>query len=169
MFKNLINKIKLFFLRKKEVKKSKKSLLPLHYRIALKEIGVKEIPGPKNTAKILEYHAVAGGFEKDSVPWCSSFVNWCIIKSGQEGTNSAMARSWMTWGKPVNIPKIGDLVCFWRITKNGSFGHIGFYAGEMLDDSNNGFIKVLSGNQSNAVNFKYYPKSRLLGYRRGNW
>ena len=70
------------------------------YNIAQAEMGVKEILGAsKNNQRILDYHATTTlGAKTDEVPWCSSFVNWVMKQAGIEGTNNAMAKSWMNWG-----------------------------------------------------------------------
>ncbi|MCB1713295.1 MAG: hypothetical protein KDH96_12745, partial [Candidatus Riesia sp.] len=64
-------------------------------------------------------------------------------------------------GTPVTEPKIGDIVVFWRGTRDGWQGHVAFYIREDADG-----IFVLGGNQSNQVCIAEYPKNQLLGYRR---
>ncbi len=64
--------------------------------------GVEELPGAAHNPRILEYHRTTtlghGAASKDETPWCSSFVNFCMVMSGFRGTNSASARSWLKWG-----------------------------------------------------------------------
>lgn len=149
----------LFGARKhKETSKDGKPL-PIWYKIALKELGVHEKAGLRNNEeRILEYHATTTlAAKQDEVPWCSSFVNWCITKSGISGTNSALARSWLKWGRTVVTPYEGCVVVFSRGTLGG---HVGFFVKEDGED-----IQVLGGNQSNRVCVAAYPKSRLLGFR----
>ncbi len=50
--------------------------------IAKKEIGTAEGIGAANNQRILDYHATTGGYGQDSVPWCSSCVNWVMDKAG---------------------------------------------------------------------------------------
>ena len=139
----------------------KKLFYPKHFKIALKETGVTEIPGPKSNERIDEYHKSCGYSHRDDVPWCSSFVNWCLEKAGIKGTKNPMARSWLNWGYPVDEPKKGDVVIFWRNSPDSSSGHVGFYVNKYGD-----LIEVLGGNQGNKVSYAYYSESRLLGYRR---
>ena len=54
-------------------------------------------------------------------------------------------------------PAVGSIVVFER----GSGGHIGFVVGRDYNDN----LLVLGGNQSNAVNVRSFPRSRVLGYR----
>lgn len=138
--------------------------------IAQKELGQKEIPGPKSNPRILEYHQATDLKANDeAVPWCSSFVCWCIdeaIKSGWQGTPStkkAWARSYLAWGKSVkNKPQIGDVVVLSR-GKSKSQGHVGFFMGY----TNAGLLKILAGNQGDSVCIKSFGKSALLDIRRG--
>lgn len=58
---------------------------------------------------------------------------------------------------PLEEARVGDIVVYWRGSKNGWMGHVGFYAGIVGDN-----IKTLGGNQANEVNIRNYPKSRLL-------
>lgn len=132
--------------------------------IALDEIGVKAIPGSMHNQRILQYLQSTNlgrpDNEKDETAWCSAFVNWCVEQSGFEGTDSASARSWEHWGQRAREPKRGCVVVFWRQDPYCGLGHVGFF----MDDAG-GTIRVLGGNQSNAVNVKFYSKDRLLSYR----
>ena len=56
--------------------------LILAYRIAQIQLGQKEIEGSKDNPKIVGYHkATTLVATDDETPWCSSFVNWCLIIS----------------------------------------------------------------------------------------
>jgi uncharacterized protein (TIGR02594 family) len=96
--------------------------------------------------------------------WCAAFVNGVLGASGGKGTGKLNARSFLSWGQPVDDPQEGDVVVFSR--GNSSWqGHVGFYMGTEVRNGET-YIKVLGGNQSNKVKESYYPASRLLGYRR---
>jgi uncharacterized protein (TIGR02594 family) len=136
--------------------------------VAEMEIGVHEIPGSENHPRVVEYLNSTTNLDKaskskDETPWCSAFVNWCLTQAGYEGTNSALARSWLKWGQAITEPRKGCIVVF---TREKLFGHVAFY----LDETDT-HIKVLGGNQLNfdtklyEVSEKYYPKTDLLGYR----
>ena len=129
------------------------------FEIAKQEIGVKEAVGVADNSRILEYHATTKGeATSDSVPWCSAFVNFCITKAGFRGTNDALARSWMSWGReaPDFVP--GCIVVMSRGAPPK--GHVGFFAGK--DGSR---IVLLSGNQSDAVGFASYDPATVLARR----
>ena len=130
------------------------------YAVALAELAmdIREVTGSGNNPRIVTYHnsttATAG--TDDSVSWCSSFVNYCVEKSGVEGTNSQWALSWEGWGQDVTgDPREGDIVVFERVGKGG---HVGFYQGDRGDR-----VAVLGGNQGNRVKVSAYPKDGQLG------
>jgi uncharacterized protein (TIGR02594 family) len=137
---------------------------PAWYRLARREMkdGTEEIPGAtEHNPRILEYHAsVTGGFDENEIPWCSSFVNWCMEQSDIKGTDSAKARSWEKWGKKLSKPKRGAVAVFWRESKSSGKGHVGFFVEE-----NSTHVSVLGGNQGDRVSVDKYPKARLLSYR----
>lgn len=126
--------------------------------------GVKEVAGKTANPRIVEYFKATNlganpiAFS-DETPWCSAFVNFIMQQSGQKSTRSAMARSWMNWGKQAK-PEYGAVTVFWRTDPKSISGHVAFYVGE--EGSN---IWVLGGNQFNSVSFAKYPRQRLLGYR----
>lgn len=129
---------------------------------ALAEIGTKEIPGNGNNPRVLGYLATttldisAAERAADETAWCSAFANWCVEKSGFEGTDKAAANSWLNWGKKTEIPRRGCIAVFKRTGGN----HVGFYVSETADQ-----IEVLGGNQNDAVNIGPRAKADLLGYR----
>lgn len=127
--------------------------------IALREMGVAETPGPGDNPRIVDYHAATlGRFRDDEVPWCSSFLNWCMAKAGFTPTGSAMARSWLTWGVPLDQPRLGAVTVFQRGTPPA--GHVGLH---LAGDEE--LVWVLGGNQGDRVSVAPYPRARLLGYR----
>lgn len=136
--------------------------------VAGQELGVREYPGMPNSPHVLKYFSAVGNLSKlaasrDETPWCSAFVNWCMARAGYQGTRSALARSWMRWGRRLETPHPGCIVVF---SREKIFGHVGFYLGETSSE-----ILVLGGNQQNPetqlyeVCEKYYPKARWLGFR----
>lgn len=134
---------------------------PKWLEVAEGELGVAEVPGEDNNLRVLEYHkTTALKATQDSVAWCSSFVNFCLLKAGIQGTHSAAARSWLSWGKELKEPKFGCIVVLKR-GNSPSQGHVGFYVGSTTPET----IRVLSGNQSDKVSIQNFKKSDVLGYR----
>jgi len=128
---------------------------PKWLQIAEKELGVHETPGPKATARIIEYgKATSLKPQSDEVPWCAIFVNWCLQQAGIQGTNSAAAASFEDWGRDLgDEPEIGCIVVLPH--------HVTFYAGAMDEDT----IIGLGGNQSDQVKRSNYPVERVISYR----
>lgn len=128
--------------------------------IAYGELGVEEAPGAASHPRILEYLGTTTlpnqSKQSDETPWCSAFVNWCVERAGYEGTNSAAAISWRQWGKKASTPELGCIAVFRR--QNGN--HVGFYLQESA-----GKIRLLGGNQSNAVGYGNYNQADWLAYR----
>lgn len=131
---------------------------PLWFEIAKKELGVSEISGGVHNTRILQYHrATKLMATSDEVPWCSSFVSWCLEQANIPSTKNAWARSYLDWGVSVKNPVLGCIVVF---TRSKNKGHVAFFVSE---DENR--INVLGGNQNNRVCIQSYPKKDLLGYR----
>lgn len=138
------------------------------YQIARQELAdnIYEFPGKKTNPRIYLYHASTGHGDEDSVPWCSSFVNYCVEKAGLKGTDSKAARSWheQGWGDEVtDAPREGDIVVWRRQWTNAAGkpevgGHVGF-----LVSANSTSITVLGGNQSGRVSIASYPRNGSLG------
>jgi uncharacterized protein (TIGR02594 family) len=140
---------------------------PPWYEIALQELAARVSErGSGDNPRILEYLATCNDLEegeadRDSTPWCSAFVNWCLARAGFEGTDSGWARSWAQWGEAVDPPRPGAIAVWARgRTSPGApvtTGHVGFLV-EDLGDS----LLVLGGNQSDCVCLKSYPKHGFL-------
>jgi uncharacterized protein (TIGR02594 family) len=144
--------------------------------IAKGELGQREVVGSGHNPRILQYlRSTTIDFpsaSRDETAWCSAFVNWCIEEAGYAGTDSAWAKSWINWGRPIREPRPGCIVVWDRDTFQGGHiadgGHVGFY---LSSDSDS--VKVRGGNQGNAVSEQSYPKDgmvgnmryKLLGYR----
>ena len=148
---------------------------PKHFRnervlaFAAGEIGVKEVPGKGDNPQVVKYHAYATVDNKqgmaDSVPWCASFIAYCLEQVGMGSTNNKAARSYLKWGvSSAKDPLPGDIVVFWRGSKNGWQGHVGF----LVEKKVNGQLYVLGGNQSDAVNIKMFTPYQVLDIRRSS-
>lgn len=134
-------------------------------QIASAEIGVKEVSGSEHNSRIIEY-AKEAGFDwvnDDETPWCSIFVNWCAQKAELASSKKASARSWLTVGQKVSNPEPGDVVVFWRGSRDSWKGHVAIYMGYSKDGTR---VYCLGGNQGNQVSITGYSADKLLGFRR---
>jgi uncharacterized protein (TIGR02594 family) len=140
-------------------------------QIAEAELGIHEdsLPGQHNQ-RIVEYHQTTTlKATTDETPWCSSFVNWVMLKAGRRGTNSAAAKSWLKWGTALAVPRDGAVTVIKRkttgpdaATGSTSGFHVAFYVG-----SSGGHVRLLGGNQSDQVKYSNFSLSSytIEGYR----
>lgn len=133
------------------------------YSWAVSQLGVKEIWGKGSNKQIEKYLAAAGldGYH-DETAWCAAFVNWCLVQAGMYGTGKANARSFLKYGKEAKAPEQGDIVVFWRGSKQSWQGHVGFFK----EFTAHGHVVCLGGNQGDKVCFKTYPIDKVLGFRK---
>lgn len=114
------------------------------YHLAQKEIGVSEIVGSKNTARIVWYHSFTSlHATDDETPWCSSFMCAMAETAGFKSTKSAAAASWRAYGV-AGDGSVGDIAVFPRVGGN----HVAFVNKKY---SGGATIEVLGGNQANKV------------------
>ena len=128
------------------------------------EAGVASWPSGQSNPRVTQYHDHTNlkGYD-DKASWCSSFVNWCFSQAnmpGIAGTGSALARSWLEWGDPLEVPVPGCIVVLYREDPNSWKGHVGFY---IREDAN--FIYLFGGNQLEMVCENSYPLQSVLGFR----
>lgn len=126
------------------------------------ELGVAEVPGDATNPRIAEYakHTTLRA-TSDEIPWCASFANFVVDTAGFTGTHLANARSFLKWGVPLKHPILGCIV----VLKRGDSATSGHVALCDHPDISNGVIRVLGGNQGNAVKVSRYSVADVLGYR----
>lgn len=146
---------------------------PIWMKIAAREDGVEEIPGPQHELRVLEYLAVCTKTDpdlrtRDETAWCSAFACWVMEQAGFESPRTAWARTWFDakWGQeePMDEPRVGAVA----VLSRDQGGHVGFLMEDRGDE-----ILMRGGNQSNKVKAQLYPKNgvkwgqtyKLLGYR----
>lgn len=75
---------------------------PAWVKIAYKERGQTEIPGPEENPRITEYFATIGAkknYRDDVDDWASAFVEWSFNKAGITGPRNDDPFAWLRWGK----------------------------------------------------------------------
>ena len=135
------------------------------YAEAWRLIGVSEEGGPGKNQQILAWaEGLDVAYGDDEIAWCGLFVAHCI---GSQLTREPLpasplgARSWARFGNAVT-PQPGAVMVFWRGSRDGWQGHVGFYAGEEADG---GPYHILGGNQANKVCVTRIGRDRLLEAR----
>ncbi|WP_396270108.1 TIGR02594 family protein [Ideonella sp.] len=140
----------------------------LWLEVAMREIGVREMPGPaENHPRIQEYLASVDDLKgiassRDETAWCSCFMNWCVEQVGLDGTNTAWARSWTQWRNTVAYKdaKPGHIAVFRRTGLGVDGGHVGIFMGFAQGGEQ---VNVLGGNQGNAVRISRFPVEGMMG------
>ncbi len=125
--------------------------------------GLSEVRGSVTNPKIAEMFRISGHPEikDDETPWCAAFVGACLRLSGYRSSGSLGARSYEHFGQDLNgAPQRGCIVVFTRGDPSAAAGHVAFF-----DSENGDRVKVLGGNQGDAVTVASFPRSRVLSYR----
>lgn len=135
---------------------------------ASEELGTKEWRGtpsnPRVDAYFDEIDADGDSHYEDDTPWCAAFVGAILKRCRMGHTGKLNARSYEKWGVSTkNSPLPGDIVVYWRGSRNGWKGHVGFFL-----KHDNGYIYTLGGNQGDAVTVARYSDDRLLDIRRSS-
>lgn len=130
---------------------------PAYLRIAAAELGVAEIYGERDNPRIISYHATTTlKATDDEVPWCASFVNWCLAQVVVKGTNSAAAISYATWGS-LGTGAVGDVYVMSRTGGN----HVAFVL-----HMTKTHVWLLGGNQGNKVSITCVTRAKEKSIRR---
>lgn len=128
---------------------------------AWRDIGVAETPGSGSNPSVLAYYRDSGqpSVRSDDVPWCAAFVGAMLQRAGETPTGSLLARSYLSWGRDLEAPKLGAIAVLSRGAEPWQ-GHVGFLVG-LTDDR----VFLLSGNQDDRVSVEAFDRARLLGLR----
>lgn len=86
---------------------------------ARSQIGVHEEGGNNEGSRIFEYT------KGRRIPWCASFVSYTLRRAGFHTPYLYSARSYFSTFKSVRTPRSGDIICFYRGSRNGPYGHVG--------------------------------------------
>lgn len=129
------------------------------------DLGIEEWPGAKHNPAILQFWADAGMEygRDDETPWCAAYVGSVLGRLGIPGTFQPNARSYMGWGEhvPLDLAVPGDVVVFWRGSRQGWQGHVAFFV-----KRTGNAITVRGGNQGDKVSERDYSIDRVLAVRR---
>ena len=131
-----------------------------HIHIARSYLGLSEI-GATNKHPIIDAWAKSlSGKWLIGQPWCGTFGAQVFKEAGLEHKipkEFFRAKAWENAGTKLDKPAYGCVVTF---TRDGG-GHVGFVVGK----TKTGMLKVLGGNQSNAVNIADFDPKRVTSYR----
>lgn len=131
-------------------------MVPAWILEARRYLGLHERRDAKQLDKALRLDA-------SEIAWCGAFVGMVIAATLPKEVlpaNPLGSRNWLQLGRQLNEPQIGAVAVFWRGSKSGWQGHVGFVVGH--DKTH---LHILGGNQSDSVSVARVAKDRLLGYR----
>jgi uncharacterized protein (TIGR02594 family) len=133
---------------------------PLWLEAGIKLINVKETPGSRDTAEIIDWAKEEGGdiskaYAHDSIPWCALFANHILTKAGIKGTETLWALDFA--GHWPSVKLAGPAVGAFAPMKRTGGGHIICIVGK----DQHGNVMGLGGNQSDQVSIVPFPVARL--------
>lgn len=135
--------------------------------------GIREIAGPSSHPQILAWlkrteqlYPTDLNIDDSQYAWCGVFVGNMVLD--ERASNPAMpappkyfqgAARWKTWGKEIafKAAQRGDVVVLLR---TGGY-HVAIVSGITATG-----IKVIGGNQGNALSVAEYPWNRVVAVRR---
>lgn len=127
--------------------------------------GLKEVEGPDSNPQILEMIRKYASWVNDdsAIAWCAMGMHYVFTECGYPVPDDPYkARSWIGYGVKVSdigIAQAGDVLVFWRGSKEGTQGHVTF----MLNVTEDGkHVNCYGGNQDNAWCIRRYALNRLL-------
>ena len=131
-----------------------------HVRIARSYLGLSEIGVTNKHPTIDAWAKSLSGKWLIGQPWCGTFCAQVFKEAGLSAKvpkDFFRAKEWEKTGTKLDKPAYGCIVTF---TRDGG-GHVGFVVGK----TKTGMLKVLGGNQSNAVTIQDFDPKRVTSYR----
>ena len=132
----------------------------LHVGIARSYLGLKEIGVTNKNPTIDAWAKTLSGKWLIGQPWCGTFMAQVFKEAGLSSKvpkDFFRAKAWETVGTKLTKPAYGCIVTF---TREGG-GHVGLVVGI----TKTGMLKVLGGNQSNAVTIQDFDPKRAASFR----
>jgi uncharacterized protein (TIGR02594 family) len=125
--------------------------------IARNDLGSTESLGPNDSPLIRKALAKLNGLWLKGQPWCGSIMAYwmqqCAISYPKDYYR---AKAWLSWGTACG-PVVGAIVVFERT----GGGHVGICVAR----DHRAFLRVMGGNQGDAVKESTFDPARVLGYR----
>ena len=131
-----------------------------HVEIARTYLGLTEIAASNKHPTIDAWAKTLAGKWLIGQPWCGTFMAQVFKEAGLSSKvpkDFFRAKAWETAGTKLTKPAYGCIVTF---TREGG-GHVGLVVGI----TKTGMLKVLGGNQSNAVTIQDFDPKRATAFR----
>lgn len=131
-----------------------------HVQAARKYLGHAENGSTNRSALIDKWATELSGKWLIGQPWCGTFLAQVFKEVGlshKVPKDFYRARAWEEAGAKLTKPAYGCVVTF---TRDGG-GHVGLVVGK----TKGGMLKVLGGNQGNAVTIQDFDPKRVTSFR----
>lgn len=123
--------------------------------------GMCEVVGPEHNDRLLKLAKEAGfaWYTSDEIPWCAVMMNIVMHSLNLPKTNSAMAKSFLKWGRKVDIEyakkNIGNVIAIFHRGSSVAdpAGHVTVVESISPDNS---YMVGIGGNQGNCVKSSRY-------------
>lgn len=129
-------------------------------------LGQQEVRDNAALRMFFRAHSVNGDMNYDpaQTPWCAIMMNCCERSVGNPGNGHVNARSFLTYGNPIDVDDAqhGDIIIFKFPSDAPGQGHV-TYLDAVNDD---GTVSCLGGNQSDQVKYSNYEQHYIVGVRR---
>lgn len=127
---------------------------------ARKDLGLREIKGPATAPRLSKILAKYGAWWRDDeTPWCGTIMGAWADECGYDyPKHYYRALAWAAWGMPSNGPVLGAVAV---LSRNGG-GHVGLVT---AISPGGRYIRLLGGNQSDAVTEAWFHAYRITAYR----
>lgn len=144
---------------------------PLPLKMAFADLGQKEVPGARDNPVIVGYFRTVEHPEvkHDETANCAAAMGAWHVKAGIPLTSlppkadRLMARSYLSFGRPIIEPFRGCVVIFRRGNSDWQ-GHVAFFLRAVTIDGVR-YVACLGANQSDMVSVARYKAENVLGYR----
>lgn len=133
---------------------------PSYLTAARRDIGLREIKGPKHAGRIVQMLQRLGAWWRDDeTPWCGVAVAAWLSETGHPiPKHYYRALAWADYGYEIRGPRDGAIAV---LTRKGG-GHVALVTGM---SQNGAHVRLLGGNQGDAVSEAWFPASRVTAYR----
>lgn len=133
---------------------------PRYLTIARRDIGLREIKGPKHAGRIVQMLQRLGAWWRDDeTPWCGVAMAAWMSESGYPiPKHYYRALAWADYGNGLALPRQGAIAV---LTRKGG-GHVALVTGANSDYTH---VRLLGGNQDDVVKESWFPAERITAYR----
>lgn len=135
-------------------------MVPAWLTWARGEIGAREVVGSKHNPRVVDYWdigKVALDVNDDETPWCAAFACAAIESAGYRSPRTGRARGFEPGIRCLIADNALGAIVVLSSDRGPASGHVGFLEGVSKTS-----VRLLGGNQGNAVSIAEFPLSRVV-------